>query len=278
MNKSSSIVVEKPKDPKLVKFETAIQLAKLCPVKEELHCDIIHGPNHPTCEQLFIQNEDCFQRNLCASQWKEALECLKQKPQESCMHLIKKTRRCKETWFDSFVPTSLENYMKIVGGAMSKCESYLARFHNCTEILNPFDPECLEREYQYNSCFYSQQIPKAVWRSYKDCELKNPSNISVACTDELEEVRSLLHNRAEMVRRTLRIPRTTAEIHGGSMGIMDVLSSVIYGSHYKRIFKDYDPRDVKELKDRGIDPSTGTTITNTTTTSPITDSSLKDKK
>lgn len=34
-------------------------------ISSYLSCDALLGPDHPECEQLFLENEDCYQRTLC---------------------------------------------------------------------------------------------------------------------------------------------------------------------------------------------------------------------
>jgi len=83
---------------------------------------------------------------------------------------------------------------------------------------------------------------------------KNPTTATSACSDEVEEVRTLLHSRADLIRRQLKIPMAIADSHGGPVGTLDLITKILYASHYKRIFKDYDPRDAAELLDHGLKP------------------------
>jgi hypothetical protein len=34
-------------------------------IEEEQMCDLMRGPDHESCQKLFLQNEDCYQRVLC---------------------------------------------------------------------------------------------------------------------------------------------------------------------------------------------------------------------
>eukprot|EP01126_Amoeba_proteus_P002357 TRINITY_DN10734_c0_g3_i6.p1 TRINITY_DN10734_c0_g3~~TRINITY_DN10734_c0_g3_i6.p1 ORF type:complete len:243 (+),score=49.61 TRINITY_DN10734_c0_g3_i6:108-836(+) len=223
--------------------ELLLDLGRSClrTVEEEQECDTLEGPDSPACERLFLHTEDCFQRSLCQSRWKEALNCIQEKNPEACEHLIIKSRACKDKIFRKLLTPALSEYLKNVAQTNEQCERDLILLKRCRSIVGKDYPECLELEILYKECYYGNSVPRELWKEWKTCSAIAGDDATEICVDELEDIRLALRKRAENVCQTIPALKDHTNMFGGPEGMLENLTKLFYGSHCG-LFKDYDPR------------------------------------
>eukprot|EP01124_Arcella_intermedia_P008245 TRINITY_DN1517_c0_g1_i1.p1 TRINITY_DN1517_c0_g1~~TRINITY_DN1517_c0_g1_i1.p1 ORF type:complete len:138 (-),score=32.04 TRINITY_DN1517_c0_g1_i1:25-438(-) len=113
---------------------------------------------------------------------------------------------------------------------------------HCVTVLGEYDPECLDREHIYKDCFYGQTIPKDLWRNWKTCTNQNSDDYYEACQSEMESIKFATSGRSKNICKSLGITEQGATAAGGPQVMVEHLMDVIYASHWKNIFKPYDPR------------------------------------
>eukprot|EP01127_Copromyxa_protea_P015961 TRINITY_DN4676_c0_g1_i1.p1 TRINITY_DN4676_c0_g1~~TRINITY_DN4676_c0_g1_i1.p1 ORF type:complete len:180 (+),score=32.83 TRINITY_DN4676_c0_g1_i1:82-540(+) len=150
-------------------------------------CDSVKGPEHPDCQKLFLRNEDCYQRSLCTERWKEALDCVNNKSPEACEPLIRRSRACKDAFWGRMLTPSLREYLTNVANTNIICEPHIVRHQRCVSVLGRNDKECLDREMIAQECYYSNTVPKDLWKEWKDCKALAGDDASEICSIELEE-------------------------------------------------------------------------------------------